>query len=262
MLHAKHKKNEAADPPDAVNAGVEEVYWRERYERESYYQAGHNYDDYGPAYTLGWSSVSLYGTEFEHVEPELEKQWERQRGNSGLTWAHAREATRAAWDKVKRASSSDAAAPLRGDSLVRVLNDLVEACHDGEYGFKVCIERAHASNLKTLFEQRMRFYATAVADLSDQVLRLGGTPPGGGTMSGAAHRGWVTVRSMLSHDSDHAIVDECLRGEDITLARYGKALLLNLPVDVRALLERQRDSVQASHVQIKDLRDDYKMGYR
>ena len=263
MLHAKDKKNENMDPAsassaEAVNPETEEIYWRERFERESYYQAGHGYGDYGPAYTLGWSSVGLYGTEFELMEPELERQWERQRGNSGLAWAHAREATRAAWDRVKQ-GVAHAAAPMHHGDLVHILNDLVEACHDGEYGFKVCIERVHAPNLKAVFEQRMRDYAIAVADLSDEVLRLGGTPEDGGTVSGAAHRGWVTVRSMLTRDSDQAILDECERGEDITLARYGKALQHALPADIKALVERQMQGVQSSHGYIKALRDDHKL---
>ena len=246
-----------ASEAETVNARAEEAYWRERYERESYYEAGRTYEDYGPAYTLGWTSVALYGTEFEAVEPELERQWERQRGQSGLTWSHAREATRAAWDRVKKGVGA-AVAPMRNDDVVDILNDLVETCHDGEYGFKTCLERTKAPQLISVFQERMRAYANMAAELSSEVVRLGGTPEGGGTVSGAAHRGWVTVRSMLAGDSDLAILEECERGEDMALARYRKALKQALPVDIQAMVERQMGAIQQNHDRIKALRDEEK----
>jgi hypothetical protein len=41
---------------------------------------------------------------FEDVEPEIERDWGRARGNSSLEWEHARPAARDAWDRVSNAT--------------------------------------------------------------------------------------------------------------------------------------------------------------
>ena len=251
---------------ELVNPTAEQAYWRERYEREPYYQAGYTYEDYGPAYTLGWNRSTMYDTDFDAVEPELAREWERQRGNSSLAWPHARPATRAAWDRVKSRVGNVTGAddtslgepPMHSDDVVDVLNDLIETCNDGEYGFKASIDRATAPNLKSVFEERMRNCASAATELANEVVRLGGKPEEGGSVSGAAHRGWTAVRGMLTSDSDVVILEECERGEDTAMARYRKALKQALPADIRALVQRQMAGVQRNHDLIKSLRDEYK----
>lgn len=39
---------------EAVNPTEEDAYWRESYQREPYYVGGRTYDQYRPAYELGW----------------------------------------------------------------------------------------------------------------------------------------------------------------------------------------------------------------
>src|SRR5688500_4518240 len=51
---------------------AEDAYWRQNYEREPYYQKGMSYDDYSPAYQLGYESRSRYaGRGFNDVEKDL-----------------------------------------------------------------------------------------------------------------------------------------------------------------------------------------------
>jgi uncharacterized protein YcfJ len=87
---------------------VEEAYWRNSYEREPYYQSGMEYDDYAPAYRLGYESRSRYtGGSFDDVERDLATDYQSQRGSSRLSWDHAKHATRAAWDRIERAIPGD-----------------------------------------------------------------------------------------------------------------------------------------------------------
>lgn len=139
--------------------------------------------------------------------------------------------------------------------VIDTLNDLIETCHDGEYGFRACAEHSKAQNLKVLFQRRAFECGEAAAELHKHVLRLGGTPEDGGTASGAVHRGWVAVRGTLSGYSDLAMLEECERGEDTALARYRKALKQALPPDVLVVVERQRQGAQNSHDEVKRLRD-------
>jgi hypothetical protein len=81
---------------------VEEQHWRSNYEREPYYQRGMTFDDYAPAYRVGGEAHGRYGDDsFDNVEDQLASDYERARGKSRLEWDDARDATRAAWTRVK-----------------------------------------------------------------------------------------------------------------------------------------------------------------
>ena len=237
---------------ESVNPTDEEAYWRNSYTREPYYEAGHTYTDYRPAYELGWSYRARYGDDFDNYESRIASDWETRRGDSRLSWAQARNAARAAWDRVDRNVSRN---DTDNDDVVDTLKDLIETCRDGEYGFKACAEHASALDLKSLFRQRAEQCGGAADELRGHVLRMGGTPEEGGTAGGAVHRGWVAVRGTLSGYSDQAMLDECERGEDKALAVYRKALKQSLPSDIRTVVQRQMDGAQKNHDQIKMLRD-------
>ena len=87
---------------------AEDVYWRDNFKRESYYQSGMEYDDYAPAYRTGWEGRMQHkGRRFDDVETDLGRSYEGVRGKSRLGWEHAKHATRAAWDRVERALPGD-----------------------------------------------------------------------------------------------------------------------------------------------------------
>ena len=90
---------EFAAPP-VINPTAEEAYWREAYRNEPYYRSDFNYDDYGPAYRVGYTGPMRRNGGFEQLEGELRNDFDRVRGKSRLRWEDAREATRAAWRRV------------------------------------------------------------------------------------------------------------------------------------------------------------------
>ena len=69
---------------EAVNPTEENAWWRNHYTREPYYQAGRNYDDYGPAYQLGWDYRARYQDDFNNYESRLATDWETRRGRTAL----------------------------------------------------------------------------------------------------------------------------------------------------------------------------------
>ncbi|MGJ7489132.1 ferritin-like domain-containing protein [Variovorax sp. ZT4R33] len=256
---------------ESVNPTAEDAHWRSSYDRESYYEPGRSYDDYAPAYELGWSSRAARNDSFDTLEPTLADEWATRRGNSTLDWPQARQASRAAWDRADRTYFGEAAVmaprtpaygadettgdPLSHDDVVDVLNDLIENSHDGEYGFRTCAEEVESANLKQVFSERAADCRVAADELAQLVTQYGGTPADGGTAGGAMHRGWVHVKGTVGANSEVSILNECERGEDAALARYRKALKQALPGDVRAVVERQAQGAQRNHDQIKMLRD-------
>lgn len=86
---------------EAIDPTAEEAYWRENYSSRSYVQQGQSFDDYGPAYRYGLSSYGrAQGRTFEQAEPELQRDWERNKGTSRLKWDHARLASRDSWQRA------------------------------------------------------------------------------------------------------------------------------------------------------------------
>lgn len=62
----------------------------------------------------------------------------------------------------------------------------------------------------------------------------------------------------MGADSAVSMLEECERGEDAAVARYRKALKADLPINAKAVVERQAAGAQRNHDQIKALRDEYK----
>ncbi|WP_295854315.1 PA2169 family four-helix-bundle protein [uncultured Xylophilus sp.] len=144
------------------------------------------------------------------------------------------------------------------DDTIDTLNDLIETSLDGAYGFRSLAEEAKSPALKQTFSRRADEIQGAVSELQREVAAHGGKPEDSGSVAGALHRGWVSVRSVLSTSTDQALLDEAERGEDSALAAYRKAAKQDLPAPVRALVERQLQGVQKNHDQIKALRDQHK----
>lgn len=143
--------------------------------------------------------------------------------------------------------------PTSNTDTIRTLNGLIETCKDGEKGFKAAAEVIQDETLKELCvnyaQQRARF----VADLQVAVRRLGGDPENGGSIAGALHRGWMTVKSAVTGHSDESLIAEAERGEDVAKCAYQKALDSELPLDVQAVVERQFIQVKESHDRIRTL---------
>jgi uncharacterized protein (TIGR02284 family) len=124
------------------------------------------------------------------------------------------------------------------DTVLAVLDRLVATCRDGEQGFSAAAESAGERGLKDLFARWSQQRAEFAEALEAEMRRLGGTPSGA-TVTGALHRHWMTLRSMLSVGDEQAILAEVDRGERAALAAYQDALGHGLPMTARGLVEQQ-----------------------
>ena len=92
-----------------LNTAAERDYWRGRFDKEGYYEAGSTFDDYEGAYRTGYEGRTRYADrDFQSVENDLKRDWEQAKGNTRLGWEKAKNAVRAAWDRVERAMPGDA----------------------------------------------------------------------------------------------------------------------------------------------------------
>jgi len=141
------------------------------------------------------------------------------------------------------------------------LKDLIQILHDGQQGFKKASEDIKDSDLKTLFSkfslQRSKFAGELEAELS--ALGEEDAHKQGTTITGAAHRVWIDLKSALTGKDNHAVLVEAERGEDAAVKTYTDALDEKaLPSSLRSIISRQAVEVKAAHDEVKALRDAFK----
>lgn len=100
---AQDSWQEQADDPGVridgrVDPAVEDAYWQSVYWGEPYYRADCSYEDYAPAYCVGYIGHAQYGGCYEDAEPSLCANWLRIKGDSRLGLEEAMLAVRAAWE--------------------------------------------------------------------------------------------------------------------------------------------------------------------
>jgi len=138
---------------------------------------------------------------------------------------------------------------------ISTLETLAEISRDGEAGFKAAAGAVKNPSLGTTFTSAATRCSAGAVEIESEIRKLGGTPSGSGSLTGALHRAWTDMKAAITGGDDKAILAECERGEDVAKAAYEKALEENLPADVAALVRRQYQGVKENHDTIKKLRD-------
>lgn len=146
---------------------------------------------------------------------------------------------------------------MKTDQSVSTLNNLIETCRDGQNGFADAAEHIENPQIRTFCLEQSRMRAQFVGELQQEAAALGGDPENSGSAAAALHRTWIDLKSALG-GGDHAILAACETGEDSAVKAYDNALKEALPVPVRAVVERQRQSVKQAHDRVKNLRDQLK----
>jgi uncharacterized protein (TIGR02284 family) len=141
------------------------------------------------------------------------------------------------------------------DDRISNLNKIIETLKDGEYGHLEGAKDAESQEVKTLLQDASAQRAKFAAELQAEVRRLGGDPDQSGSSLGLAHRGWFKVKSALTGNKDHAVLEESERGDDYALKIFHDMLDKGVPQDVETIVRRQYDAVREMHDRIRALRD-------
>lgn len=144
------------------------------------------------------------------------------------------------------------------ENTVGVLNDLIQINNDRADGFEKASADLKEENidLKATFDKLASDSRTNVTELAGLVGRNGEDPDTGNTVLGTLHRAWIDIKASFGGDDRHSILAECERGEDAIKKAYRDALQENdLGDQVRTVLLKQQEGINASHDAIKILRD-------
>lgn len=126
------------------------------------------------------------------------------------------------------------------------LNRLIETCRDGERGFRYAANHVSDPVIKALFLEIATERQQFAEALLPHAQRLGGAVESDGSVAGALHRGWMTVRDALAPHDDAAMIKEAERGERAAEAAYQEALDGLLPPESSGLIESQRARIEHS----------------
>jgi uncharacterized protein (TIGR02284 family) len=127
--------------------------------------------------------------------------------------------------------------------LLLRLNDLLRTSQEGEKRFRTCAQNAQNASLKRMLESAADRCAKGAEQLRAKIRGLGGEPVSAGSVNGT-----------IGMD-DHAILAECERGQHIAKNEYEAALDEDLPLDIRAMVERQYQVVTENNGRIRNLRN-------
>jgi uncharacterized protein (TIGR02284 family) len=133
------------------------------------------------------------------------------------------------------------------------LNRLIATCRDGERGFRYAANHVRDSTVKALFLEIAAQREQFATEILPHAQRLGGANEPDGSLAGALHRGWMTLKDAVGGHDDASIVREAERGERSALAAYEDALDGMLPPGAREVIERQCAAVRHSHNRVHAL---------
>jgi uncharacterized protein (TIGR02284 family) len=134
------------------------------------------------------------------------------------------------------------------------VQELIRLARDGELGFQSAGDSLEAGDL--LRDELFSFSAQRgefKRELESAALALGFEPASSGSIAGAAHRGWMSVRNAVSTTDRTAILAECERGEELAARKFAEASLLALPPTIAEIVRRQSRAIESTYERIRSL---------
>ena len=140
----------------------------------------------------------------------------------------------------------------------KVTKNIIEALEDGKKGFANAADKLADSNqtdLAPTFREFSEQRAGFAAELETMAAAYGDDIDEDGSVKGTIHRGWMAVKDALSGSDPDGVLDAAEQGEDHAVDSYKKALDEDISPELKDVLRRQMGTVQATHDQVKALRN-------
>lgn len=144
------------------------------------------------------------------------------------------------------------------EKIAGTLNDLLTRNYDAEKGYTEAGNNVDNRQLRQWMfdnaERRKRFGT----ELKGIISTLGETPDKGSSFLGTVHRAWMDLKSSMTSNTEEAILEECIRGEEKAVEDYDEVLKeLTLPTNIQQTVRKQRDEIHAACQEVKQLEKSY-----
>lgn len=124
------------------------------------------------------------------------------------------------------------------ESLIRITIDSAE-------GYERAAETAKSEQLKQVLREQSKKRRDTVAELNEELVRIGGNAQERGSAAGAVHHVWTRISDAFS-DGDEAATERVEEGEDYIESKFREAL------DHNDWDPRTREILQRAHSQIAE----------
>lgn len=125
------------------------------------------------------------------------------------------------------------------------LERLLTICSDGVEGYRRATAAVRAPYLHALLQRNEVEREESASVLTNVLVEIGANRDHHrGSLTGALHRGWMGA--LRATHADNAIVRECVRGDEVTLAAFTEALSHELPAQIRDRVHVQRGRVASA----------------
>lgn len=127
------------------------------------------------------------------------------------------------------------------------LNDLIAISRDGQEFYQEAATKVEDAELVALFQRMAAAKTKIVAELSQVVQAVGGTPDKDGTLVGSMRQAYANVRAGLG-DKKYAFVAELEDSEDRLLKAFDETVAdTDTPANARDAAARLLPEVRACH---------------
>jgi uncharacterized protein (TIGR02284 family) len=129
----------------------------------------------------------------------------------------------------------------QSESIVDSLKELTEFVNDGIAGYERAVKETKNPQFETYYQDLVQQRRTFANELNALIGRFGGAAETDTTIKGKFFRQWMDIKAAFTDSDERAILDSNMYGEEWAQKAFNDALdNPNLPMDVRQLLERQR----------------------
>lgn len=132
-------------------------------------------------------------------------------------------------------------------------NDLLEYLYDSYNGYKECASQVSDPIMRDLFNSLALRRQEMINELSAQIRTLNEEPVKSGSVTAAAHRTFIDVKSLITGGDKDAIVKEVKRGESYTIDRYREILSKSLPAAIKQVLLRQLSEIESNVAKVEQM---------
>lgn len=233
-------------------AELEEVYWQSHFSSQAYYVAGRSYDQYQPAFSLGWNNALKNPDAcFDEFTSLLEAQWTAHSGSSLLPWREVQFAVKDAWMHARlqmKTLQLQEPAPLCGREVTGVLQPLYRSCLKTAGELEKLGVLQLSDFVKQIIERHVHLMQGFAGDLfalcapSDE-LTFAVRP-----WVSKFQRKWSTLKLRLVEISPEDFLASCEQMERNLLSAYQSSLVKQLPQETKDVLQQHAKQLK-KHVQ-------------
>ena len=256
-VQAQMASLQASEHPlrDGEAAEHEDAYWHDMYKRESYYVSGRSYDQYRPAYALGWQAAFDYEdvSDFSALEADLERRWESHDTGSLLEWGQVRSAVQAAWMRGRHALVEHPSITSQA-RLEQGIGPLLEQHRSFLKQLTYLMLRADPPPSEFV-SQVLERHKRMVAEFSEELQEVVDIPKTGlnrtwSLFKANISQAWMRLRVTVAGADAARVLQFCVAAEEGLLSRYQVLCKKNLSPEINSLLERQHHRLHMNYAKL------------